>query len=191
MAADDLHWQPRNPVFSKNRVSEPREIPFNTSMTKPIPQSIDPLQLTTLAAAVIAADRFPQLASIDGDQPRLRPVSPVRTDGFTVYVANLRSYHKTQEIAANPKVELCYLDDKHNQVRITGTAEILSERPLLEEIWNANPLMQQFLGSLDNPQLIVYRIVPNRVRYMQEWALEYSTVPLGSADNSTDSPTNG
>ena len=147
-------------------------------MTKPTPQPIDPGQLTTLATAVIAADRFPQLASIDGDQPRLRPVSPVRTDGFTVYVANLRSYHKTQEIAANPNVELCYLDDKHNQVRITGTAEILSERPLLEEIWNANPLMQQFLGSLDNPQLIVYRIVPNRVRYMQEWALEYYEVPI-------------
>mgnify|MGYP002526217307 FL=1 len=147
-------------------------------MTKPTPTPIDPEELTTLAAAVIAADRFPQLATIDGDQPRLRPVSPVRTDGFTVYVANLRSYHKTQEIAANPNVELCYLDDKHNQVRITGTAEILSERPLLEEIWNANPLMQQFLGSLDNPQLIIYRIVPNRVRYMQEWALEYYEVPI-------------
>jgi general stress protein 26 len=148
-------------------------------MTKPTPQPIDPEELTTLAAAVVAADRFPQLASIDGDQPRLRPVSPVRTDGFTVYVASLRSYHKTQEIAANPNVELCYLDDKHNQVRITGTAEILSERPLLEEIWNANPLMQQFLGSLDNPQLIIYRIVPNQVRYMQEWALEYYEVPIG------------
>jgi general stress protein 26 len=147
-------------------------------MTKPAPNPIDPEELTTLAAAVIAADHFPQLATIDGDQPRLRPVSPVRTDGFTVYVANLRSYHKTQEIAANPNVELCYLDDKHNQVRITGRAEILSERPLLEEIWNANPLMQQFLGSLDNPQLIIYRIVPNRVRYMQEWALEYYEVPI-------------
>ena len=54
-------------------------------------------------------DRFPFLATLDGDSPRLRPVSPVRTDGFTVYVANLKSYHKTQEIAANPRVELAYL----------------------------------------------------------------------------------
>ena len=147
-------------------------------MTKPEPEKIDPAEVRVRALAVLEADRFPDLASIDGDQPRLRPVSPVRTDGFTIYVANLRSYHKTQEIAANPNVELCYLDDKHNQVRITGTAEIVSERPLLEELWNANPLMQQFLGSLDNPQLIVYRIVPNRIRYMQEWALEYYEVPL-------------
>src|SRR5229473_1294874 len=98
-------------------------------MAKPTPQPVDPVQLADLALAVLAADRFPYLATMDGDQPCVRPVSPVRTEGFTVYVANLRGYHKTAEIAANPKVELCYLDDKHNQVRITGTAEIVTDRP--------------------------------------------------------------
>ena len=147
-------------------------------MNKPTPKPIDPHELVTLAHGVIAAARFPQLASIDGDQPRLRPVSPVKTDGFTIYVANLRAYHKTAEIAANPKVELCYLDAEHNQVRITGVAEVVTERAALEEIWDANPLLRQYLGSIDNPQLIVYRIRPNRVRYMQEWALEYYEVPL-------------
>jgi general stress protein 26 len=115
---------------------------------------------------------------VDGDQPRLRPVSPVRTDGFTVYVANLRRYHKTAEIAANPKVELCYLDDSHEQVRITGAAEVVTERALLEEIWASNPLLRQYLGTLDNPELIVYRIRPLRVRFMREWALEYHEVPI-------------
>src|SRR2546425_742799 len=118
---------------------------------------------------------------------RMRRVSPVRTDGFTVYVANLRAYHKTQEIAANPKVELCYLDDQHDQVRITGVAEIVTERPLLQEIWDANPLLRQYLGSLDNPMLIVYRIQPVRVRYMKEWALEYMNVPLEAAESSAES----
>ena len=147
-------------------------------MAKPVPKSIDPEQLPELARATIAADRFPCLASIDGDQPRLRPVSPVRTDGFTIYVANLRQYHKTSELAANPNVELCYLDDEHNQVRLTGVAEILEDRKLLEEIWNANPLLRNYLGSIDNPDLIVYRINPTQVRYMREWALQYYDVPL-------------
>ena len=148
-------------------------------MTKPAPKSIEPGELLDLARGVVATDRFPQLATIDGDQPRLRPVSPVKTDGFTVYVANLRSYHKTAEIAANPRVELCYVDAGHNQVRITGVAEVVTERAVLEEIWADNSLLRQYLGSLDNPELIVYRIRPNRVRYMQEWALEYYEVPLG------------
>ncbi|NBR84164.1 MAG: pyridoxamine 5-phosphate oxidase [Verrucomicrobia bacterium] len=147
-------------------------------MSKPVPKPIAPAEVLERARAVVKADRFPALASIDGDQPRVRPVSPVRTDGFTVFVANLRLYHKTGEIAANPKVELCYMDDEHNQVRLSGVAETVTERPVLQEIWDANPLMRQFLGSLDNPQLLVYRIRPTRVRYMQEWALEYHEVPL-------------
>jgi general stress protein 26 len=148
-------------------------------MTKPSPEPIPPEQLVDLALAVVRADHFPQLASIDGDQPRLRPVSPVRTDSFTVYVANLRRYHKTAEIAANPKVELCYLDEGHNHVRISGVAEVLKDHDLLRDIWDNNPLLRQYLGSLDNPELVVYRIRPTRVRYMREWALDYHEVPLG------------
>ena len=145
-------------------------------MPKPQPEPIDPAQVRELALAVIEADRFPQLATIDGDQPRVRPVSPVRTDEFTVYVANLRQYHKTQEIAANNKVELCYLSPGHDQVRITALAEVVEDRALLQEIWDANPLLRQYIGTIDNPDLIVYRMQPQQVRFMREWALEYHEV---------------
>ena len=128
------------------------------------------------------AAKFPTLATIDGDQPRVRPVSPVRTDGFVVYVANLRMYHKTAEIAANAKVELCYVDERHDQVRIAGQAEVLADRALLQAIWDSNPLLRQYLGTIENPALIVYRIRPTRVRYMKEWALEYYEVPLEAAE---------
>ncbi len=147
-------------------------------MSKPTPKPLAPEELLKLAHAVIEADRFPQLATVDIDQPRLRPVSPVKTDGFTVYVANLRRYNKTKEIAANPKVELCYMDEGHNQVRITGEAEVVTDQEILQEIWDSNPLLRNYLGSIDNPELIVYRIVPTRVRFMQEWALEYHEVPV-------------
>jgi general stress protein 26 len=147
-------------------------------VSKPVPEPIEPGQVFDLARAVVKADRFPHLASIDADRPRVRPVSPVRTDGFTVYVANLRGYHKTAEIAANPHVELCYLDDHHDQVRISGVAEVLTDRALLQEIWDTNPLLRNYLGSIDNPALVVYRIRPEQVRYMKEWALDYHEVPL-------------
>ena len=147
-------------------------------MTKPEPKPFDAEQLIELAKAVVAADRFPCLATIDGDRPRLRPVSPVKTDGFTIHVANLRFYAKTSQIAANPHVELCYMDDGHNQVRISGTAHIETDREALQKIWDENPLMRQYLGTLDNPDLIVYRINPETVRFMQEWALEYHDVPI-------------
>lgn len=147
-------------------------------MSKPQPTSIDPAAVPEIAAALVKRVRFPMLATIDGDQPRVRPVSPVKTDGFTIYVANLKSYGKTYEIKANNNVELCYLDEDHNQVRITGRAEVVTDRALLESIWNSNKLLQHYLGTIDNPALIVYRIVPTRVRYMVEWALEYYEVEV-------------
>src|SRR5258705_1216279 len=123
-------------------------------MAKPPLKQIATPELVRLSHEVIRLARFPQLATVDGDQPRLRPVAPLRVDGFTIYVANLRSYHKTREIAANPKVELCYLDEGHNQVRITGVAEVVTERTILQEIWDTNPLLRNYLGSIDNPELI-------------------------------------
>ena len=102
----------------------------------------------------------------------------MRTDGFTVFIANLRDSGKTAQIAGNPRVELAYLDEHHDQVRITGTAEVVSDATTLDAIWHANPLLRSYLGSIDNPQLVVYRVVPSRVRFMREWALEYFEVPL-------------
>ena len=132
-----------------------------------------------LARQVMAEARFPMLATMDGEQPRLRPVSPVKVEGFTVYIANLRTYGKTAEIAANPRVELCYLNADHDQVRITGRAEIVTDPDVIGGIWQANPLLRRYLGTADNPALIIYRIDPQRVRYMKEWALDYHEVTVG------------
>lgn len=146
---------------------------------KPEPDPVDPSRLAELAKEVISKAKFPMLATMDGEQPRVRPVSPVRTEGFTVYVASLRQYHKTEELEANPRVELCYMDEEHDQVRITGVAEVVTDSSVKQSIWDENPLMRQFLGTIDNPALIIYCIEPDRVRYMKEWALEYYEVPFG------------
>ncbi len=118
------------------------------------------------------------LASVDGDRPRLRPVSPVGVDGFTVYVASLRRSNKTLELKANPAVELCYLDEGHDQVRIAGTAELVPDGPTRQAIWDRNPLLRAFLRTIENPEFMLYRIRPERVLFMREWALAYHQVPL-------------
>ncbi len=146
---------------------------------KPQPDPVHPDRLHELAQAVIREAKFPMLATVDpAGQPRVRPVSPVRVDeDFTVYVANLASYHKTGEIAANPRVELAYLSPSHDQVRITGIAAVETDAATIAAIWEKHPLLRQYLGSPDNPQFLLYRIDPERVRFMREWALDYHEVP--------------
>lgn len=144
---------------------------------KPLPAPL-PADVRALALETMHQAKFPVLASIDGEQPRARPVSPVRTSEFTVYVASFRSSHKTGELAANARVELCYMSDSHDQVRITGLAQQVTERDVIQSIWDANPLLRSFLGSIDNPEFLLYRILPTKVRFMREWALDYHDVPF-------------
>lgn len=144
---------------------------------KPEPE-FSPEELRERALAVIAADPFPMLATVDGGQPRVRPVSPLRTDGFTVYVASLRSSDKTGQIERNHKVELCYLTKDHDQVRITGTAAVVADPLVRREIWDSSPLLRAYLKTIENPEFVLYRIDPGQVRYMREWALVYCDVAL-------------
>lgn len=146
---------------------------------KPEPEPVEAERLPELARATMKRAMFPMLATIDREgRPRLRPVSPVRSEGFTVWVASLRSSNKTAEIEGNAAVELCYLDEGHDQVRISGRAERIDERAVKQKIWDDNPLLRQFLGSIDNPEFVLYRIDPERVRFMREWALAYHEVPI-------------
>ena len=146
-------------------------------MKRPEPPPL-PTDLRSLVLEIVQKEKFPTLATLDGDQPRVRPVSPVRTEGFTVFVASLRSSHKTQEIERHANIELCYMTATHDQVRITGVAEQVVDVEVRQRIWETNPLLRAYLGSVDSPEFILYRIVPGRVRFMREWALEYHEIPI-------------
>ncbi len=147
-------------------------------MPKPTPEPVLPHHVKDLALKVIAEDRFPMLGTVAGDQPRVRPISPLKSVGFTIYFASLRSYGKTGELIANPNVELAYMNSSHDQVRLTGTATEVTDRDTRQMLWDENALLRQFMGSLDNPELLIYQVQPERVRFMREWALQYHEVDV-------------
>jgi general stress protein 26 len=140
----------------------------------PVPEG----ELRDAALATMRKAKFPVMATSDGGQPRVRPVSPVRTDDFTVYVASMRSSGKTAELEADERTELCYLSEDHDQVRITGPSRLVTDLAVRQSIWDANPLLRAYLGDIDNPEFVLYAVHPERVRFMREWALEYQEVPL-------------
>src|SRR5437899_12676625 len=110
----------------------------------------------------MSAAKFPMFSSVEHDQPRLRPVAPVKTEEFTVFVASMRSSGKTAELERNSKVELCYLSERHDQVRITGVAELVTEPGVRQQIWDENPLLRASLKSIDNPECVLYKVAHQR-----------------------------
>jgi general stress protein 26 len=81
-------------------------------------------------------------------------------------------------LEACPRTELCYLSEDHDQVRITGPCLLVTDATVRQSIWDSNPLLRAYLGSIDNPEFVLYVVQPERVRFMREWALDYQEVPL-------------
>jgi general stress protein 26 len=113
------------------------------------------------------------LATCDGSQPRVRPITVLKYVGFVVYFASRTRFHKVVELERNNRVELCFLAERHDQLRITGLAERVFDAALIQEIWYSTPLLREWLGVIENPEFLLYRVIPSQVRYMREWSLEY------------------
>lgn len=75
------------------------------------------------------------LATVDGDQPRVRMMFLFRGDerGIIFHTGKMKDVYK--QIEANPKVELCFYDAKRNiQVRVSGKLEQITDNKFKDEI---------------------------------------------------------
>lgn len=74
------------------------------------------------------------LATMDGDQPRVRGMLLYRADedGIIFHTASTKDVYK--QIQANPKVELCF-QGQGIQVRVSGTLERIDDENLRNEIY--------------------------------------------------------
>lgn len=74
------------------------------------------------------------LATMDGDQPRVRGMMLFRADkdGIIFHTASTKDVFK--QLQKNPKAELCF-NANGVQIRITGEIEVLSDEKIREEIF--------------------------------------------------------
>ncbi len=74
------------------------------------------------------------LATMDGDQPRVRGMLLYRADenGIIFHTASTKDVY--EQIKANPKAEMCFFG-KGTQVRVTGVLEEVSDEALKAEIY--------------------------------------------------------
>lgn len=75
------------------------------------------------------------LATMDGDQPRVRGMLLFRADeeGIIFHTASTKDVFK--QIMENPKVELCF-QGQGSQIRVSGILEQVNDEKLKNEIFN-------------------------------------------------------
>lgn len=99
------------------------------------------------------------LATVEGDQPRVRPFSTLDIFEDKLYIQTGRIKNVSRQMGANPKVELCAFDGKGHWIRITAVAvdddrlepkkHMLDAFPDLKSMYKANDGNTQVLYLKD------------------------------------------
>lgn len=99
------------------------------------------------------------LATMDGDQPRVRGMLLFRADdsGIVFHTASTKEVYS--QIMKNPKVELCFQCGEI-QIRITGTLEKDDDETLRNEIFNhpTRKFLQAWKDNGIDKLLTVFRL---------------------------------
>lgn len=70
------------------------------------------------------------LATSDGDQPRVRPVSPIVEEDMSIWVTTFSTSRKIKQIKQNPKICLAFVTQPNGDKAaiVIGEAEIITDR---------------------------------------------------------------
>ena len=108
------------------------------------------------------------LATVDGDKPRLRPVTMVFVDEV-FYFATDSSANKVKQLDGNPEIEfILQLKEESNNgyVRVNGKAIKVKEIDTITMLYNKFEYFKMWKSPSD-PTLMVYKVEPSMYDYMK------------------------
>lgn len=135
--------------------------------------------------AIVKSCVYGCLATCENGQPRVRPVSTFMNDDLSFFVAAFSKSRKVNQLTNNPKVELCFVDAHHRQVRVSGVARIVNsveEKARLMKSYLDPKMWEQFLSGPADPNFSLFKIEPDQVEWMAEERIKYHRVDLGLVD---------
>ena len=109
---------------------------------------------------------FGCLATLEGNQARVRPMMPHLADDGTLLLALLSHSRTINQIKENPRVEMCYIDRKMCYCRITGTATISEDLAKKETVWVNIPMLRNYFRSPEDKNYVLLEIASNTIESM-------------------------
>lgn len=95
------------------------------------------------------------LATMDGDQPRVRPFGTVNIFENKLYIQTGKGKSVAEQIAANPKVEICAMKGDE-WIRVAATLVEDDRVEAQESILNAYPYLRTMYKTGPDGNTIVY-----------------------------------
>ncbi|MFP5202687.1 MULTISPECIES: pyridoxamine 5'-phosphate oxidase family protein [Bacillus] len=109
------------------------------------------------------------LATVEQDKPHTRYMTFFH-EGLTLYTPTSKETHKAEEIEKNPNVHILigYSGEGFGDTyaEIAGTATLTVDSELIDRLWSDE--MEKWFKGKDDPNLVILKIDPTSIRYMNE-----------------------
>lgn len=100
-----------------------------------------------------SAEQHIFLASIEGDQPRVRPVTLIRLQN-KLFVTTGSNDDKVKQIKQNPKIEFCLMlerEERKGTIRAECEARIVENKDIKADVYNNISFAKEFWESPEDP----------------------------------------
>lgn len=119
----------------------------------------------TLTDCIQFANENPNcfLATVEGDQPRVRTVLLMFAEESGFYFETFPNKEMSKQMHANQKVELCFYNGSSDlmqarQLRVTGNVEFMNDPVILDRIYEKVKGLEPLAGGPFKHLLEIYRI---------------------------------
>ena len=113
------------------------------------------------------------LATCDGDQPRVRPVSPIVEDNLSVWLTTYSSSRKVKQIQQNSKICLAFVEQPRGDkvAFLIGKAEIITDLEEKKRVWNLATfdLSEHFPDGPESKEFCLLKIIIKEIGWRDSW----------------------
>lgn len=109
------------------------------------------------------------LATVEGDQPRVRPVTLINLQN-KLFVTTGSNDAKVKQLRRNPKMEFCLIFEKEERkgtIRAECSATIVEDKDLKAAVYNNVSFAKEFWGSPQDPNYTLIELQPKTFEYLR------------------------
>jgi len=119
------------------------------------------------------------LATCDGEQPRVRPVSPIVEDDLSIWITTYSSSRKVEQIRENPRICLAFVEQPRGDKTATviGEAEIVPGLEEKKRVWKlaSFDLAEHFPKGPESTEFCLLRINVKKIEWRERWTNKVNT----------------
>ena len=120
------------------------------------------------------------LATTEGDQPRVRPVTLIHLQN-KLFVTTGSTDAKVKQTKQNPKTEFCLLvekDERKGTIRVECVAKIVENKDVKTDVYNNISFAKEFWRGPEDPNYTVIELKPISLEYMKPGSIQAVRIKL-------------